>query len=157
MPVQQAKSLLQWSAQSSERNASDESKMQFIYQKLFQRIPTPDEMASALRFVHDDQAPVIAVADHSKSWQYGYGEWDEVAGKVKNFTPLPHFTGSAWQGDEAWPNEKLGWAQLTASGGHPGNDRQHAVVRRWIAGADGSYTINSTLIHEPKLGDTIRP
>lgn len=154
--VQQAKALLKWSAQSSERNASDDSRIHFIYQKLFQRTPTPDELSFALGFVQEDQTPVIAVADHSKSWQYGYGEWDEAAGKLKNFTPLPHFTGSAWQGDEAWPNEKLGWAQLTASGGHPGNDRQHAVVRRWIAGAAGSYTINSTLIHEPKVGDGIR-
>jgi hypothetical protein len=154
--VQQAKALLKWSAQSSERNASDDSRIHFIYQKLFQRTPTPDELSFALGFVQEDQTPVIAVADHSKSWQYGYGEWDEAAGKLKNFTPLPHFTGSAWHGDEAWPNEKLGWAQLTASGGHPGNDRQHAVVRRWIAGAAGSYTINSTLIHEPKVGDGIR-
>jgi hypothetical protein len=154
--VQQAKSLIKWSAQSSVRSGTDESKIHFIYQKLFQRTPTPDELNFALGFVHEDQGPVITIADHSKSWQYGYGEWDESTGKVKHFKPLPHFTGSAWQGDEAWPNEKLGWAQLTASGGHPGNDRQHAVVRRWIAGADGSYTINSTLIHEPKVGDGIR-
>jgi hypothetical protein len=69
---------------------------------------------------------------------------------------MPHFTGDAWQGDEAWPNQKLGWAQLTATGGHPGNDRQHAVVRRWTAPADGSYGITSKLIHEPKVSDGIR-
>jgi hypothetical protein len=98
----------------------------------------------------------MAASDHSKSWHYGYGAWDESTGRLKTFNPLPHFTGSAWQGDEAWPNEKLGWAQLTAEGGHPGNDRQHAVVRRWIAPADGSYDLRSTLIHEPKVGDGIR-
>lgn len=75
---------------------------------------------------------------------------------MKSFTPLPHFTGDAWQGDDAWPSTKLGWAQLTATGGHPGNDRQHAVVRRWTAPADGSYTITSKLIHEPKVSDGIR-
>ena len=154
--VQQAKSLLKWSAQSSVRSETDESKIHFIYQKLFQRVPTPSELNFALGFVHEDQSPVIPITDHSKSWQYGYGEWDKSTGKVKHFKPLPHFTGSAWQGDEAWPNEKLGWTQLTASGGHPGNDRKHAVVRRWVAGTDGSYTINSTLIHEPQVGDGIR-
>ncbi len=150
--VQQAKALVQKAAASK----SDEAKIRLIYAKLFQRSPTPDELAFAQRFVQADTTPVIAEADHSKSWQYGYGEWDEGTGRVKDFKPLPHFTGSAWQGDEAWPNEKLGWAQLTAEGGHPGNDRKHAVVRRWIAPAGGSYDLHSTLIHEPEVGDGIR-
>ena len=150
--VQQAKALVQNAAASK----SDEAKIRHIYAKLFQRSPTSDELASALAFAQTDNRPVIAASDHSKSWHYGYGEWDESTGRVKTFNPLPHFTGSAWQGDEAWPNEKLGWAQLTAEGGHPGNDRKHAVVRRWIAPADGSYDLRSTLIHEPEVGDGIR-
>ncbi len=151
--VQQAKSLLN---RPEVKSADASTRIHRIYARLFQRAPMSDELNFSLGFVHEDQAPIIATADHSKSWQYGYGEWDESTGKVKHFKPLPHFTGIAWQGDEAWPNEKLGWAQLTASGGHPGNDRKHAVVRRWVAGTDGSYTINSTLIHEPQVGDGIR-
>ncbi len=150
--VQQAKALVQKAAASK----SDEARIRLIYAKLFQRSPTHDELAFAQRFVQADTTVVIAEADHTKSWQYGYGEWDEGTGRVKNFKPLPHFTGSAWQGDEAWPNEKLGWAQLTAEGGHPGNDRKHAVVRRWIAPAGGTYDLHSTLIHEPEVGDGIR-
>jgi hypothetical protein len=150
--VQQAKALVQNAAASK----SDEAKIRHIYARLFQRSPTSEELASALAFVQTDITPVIAEAVHAKSWHYGYGEWDEGTGRVKTFNPLPHFTGSAWQGDEAWPNEKLGWAQLTAEGGHPGNDRKHAVVRRWIAPADGSYDLHSTLIHEPEVGDGIR-
>ena len=150
--VQQATALVQKAAASK----SDEARIRLIYAKLFQRSPTHDELAFAQRFVQADTTVVIAEADHTKSWQYGYGEWDEGTGRVKNFKPLPHFTGSAWQGDEAWPNEKLGWAQLTAEGGHPGNDRKHAVVRRWIAPAGGTYDLHSTLIHEPEVGDGIR-
>ena len=150
--VQQAKALVQNAAASK----SDEAKIRHIYARLFQRSPTSEELASALAFVQTDITPVITEAVHAKSWHYGYGEWDEGTGRVKTFNPLPHFTGSAWQGDEAWPNEKLGWAQLTAEGGHPGNDRKHAVVRRWIAPADGSYDLHSTLIHEPEVGDGIR-
>jgi hypothetical protein len=154
--VQQAKALVKWSAQSPVRHSADTDRVNFIYQRLFQRSPTSEELTSALAFVQADTTPVIAASEHSKSWHYGYGEWDEGTGRVKNFKPLPHFTGSAWQGDEAWPNEKLGWAQLTAEGGHPGNDRKHAVVRRWIAPAGGSYDLHSTLIHEPEVGDGIR-
>ncbi|MFO1483742.1 MAG: DUF1549 and DUF1553 domain-containing protein [Verrucomicrobiaceae bacterium] len=154
--VQQAKALVKWSAQSSERRSADTERVHFIYQRLFQRKPTRDELASAIKFVREDRPPVLAESDRSKDWQYGFGEWDDSIGRVKQFQPLPHFTGHAWQGDVDWPNAKLGWAQLTAEGGHPGNDRSHAVVRRWIAPADGNYDLRSTLIHEPTLGDGIR-
>ncbi len=154
--VQQAKALIKWSAQASERRSADTDRVNFIFKRLFQRNPTPDELASALAFVSVDEKPVIVESDRSNSWHYGYGEWDENSGRVKNFNILPHFTGHAWQGDVDWPNTKLGWAQLTAEGGHPGNDRKHAAVRRWIAPADGSYDLRSTLIHEPKPGDGIR-
>jgi hypothetical protein len=75
---------------------------------------------------------------------------------LKSFTALPHYNGTAWQGGGPWPDKKLGWLQLTAAGGHPGNDRQHAVVRRWVAPQDGTYDISSTVIHEPAAGDGIR-
>jgi hypothetical protein len=151
--VQQAKSLIQNATTTA---ASPEARLRFIYQKLFQRPPTSTELTSALSFVQEDSAPVIVEADHTKSWHYGYGEWDEAAGRVKTFTPMPHFTGSAWQGAADWPNQELGWAQLTSSGGHPGNTRKHAVIRRWIAPATGHYDLTSTLIHEPEVGDGIR-
>ena len=138
------------------RRSDNTQRIQFIYQRLFQRDPTPAETTSALAFIAVDEKPVIVKNDRSKAWQHGYGEWDKQTGRVKTFTPLPHFTGHAWQGDSDWPNAKLGWAQLTAEGGHPGNDRQHAVVRRWTAPADGRYDLRSTLTHEPKVGDGIR-
>ena len=151
--VQQAKALL---GRADVRGADAAGRVKRIYGHLFQRAPRADEMEQALRFVQEDEPRVIAQVDHSKSWQYGVGEWDESTGRVKDFKPLPHFTGSAWQGDAAWPNAKLGWAQLTATGGHPGNDRKHAVVRRWIAPADGTYAVKSRLLHEPAPGDGIR-
>jgi hypothetical protein len=150
--VQQAKALVK--RVSTEK--APEARIGLLYRYLFQRSPKADELASALAFVSVDAKPVLAENDHAKAWQHGFGEWDEKTGRVKTFTPLPHFTGHAWQGDEDWPNAKLGWAQLTAEGGHPGNNRQHAVVRRWIAPADGRYDLRSTLIHEPKVGDGIR-
>ncbi len=150
--VQQARVLVKNAASAG----SDEDKVRFIYGRLFQRQPGADEMASALSFIQAESAPVLAEADRSKSWQYGIGEWDEGTGRVRNFQALPHFTGHAWQGDEAWPNDKHGWAQLTAEGGHPGNDRRHAVVRRWTAPGEGSYDLASALVHEPEAGDGIR-
>ncbi len=131
------------------------SKISHLYSLLYQRTPTEHEMESALNFVQLDSAP-LAQTKQPNAWQYGYGEWDEATGRIKSFTSLPHFNGSAWQGGDNWPDEKLGWVQITATGGHPGNDRQHAVVRRWIAPQDGNYTLTSSLIHEPEPGDGIR-
>ncbi len=142
---------------SGGQEAADVSgRVRYIYQRLFQRDPTAEETAAALAYVQASEPVILAKADTSKAWRYGVGEWDEATGRVKDFAVMPHFTGHAWQGDEEFPNARLGWAQLTAEGGHPGNDRRHAVVRRWVAPADGSYELKSTLVHEPEAGDGIR-
>lgn len=74
---------------------------------------------------------------------------------MTNFTALPHFTGDAWQGGSQWPDARLGWVQLTAEGGHAGNDLEHAAVRRWIAPRDGAVSISGTVRHEDEAGDGI--
>ncbi|MEZ6082317.1 MAG: hypothetical protein R3C56_43560, partial [Pirellulaceae bacterium] len=53
------------------------------------------------------------------------------------------------------PDPSLGWVQLSAEGGHPGNDTDHASVRRWTAPRDGVFRIRSQLTHEPTAGDGI--
>lgn len=142
---------------SAAKEAADASgRVRYIYQRLFQRDPTAEETAAALAYVQASEPVILAKADTSKAWRYGVGEWDEASGRMKDFAVIPHFTGHAWQGDEEFPNARLGWAQLTAEGGHPGNDRRHAVVRRWVAPADGSYELKSILVHEPEAGDGIR-
>jgi len=150
--VQQARALVKDTAAT----ASADERLRMIYERLFQRVPTPVEAAQAEQFLQVDPSLVPTLSDHAKSWSYGHGEWVEKAGRIREFKSLPHFTGSAWQGEELWPNASRGWAQLTAQGGHPGNDRLHAVVRRWTAPADGRYDLSSTLIHEPEAGDGIR-
>ncbi len=133
----------------------DESRVRRLYQLLYQRLPSEGETAAALAFVQPEEAKQ-EVPPQRIAWQYGFGEMDEATGMVKSFTALPLFNGAAWQGGESWPDAKLGWAQLTATGGHPGNDRRHAVVRRWVVPQEGSYAITSTLIHQPDAGDGIR-
>jgi hypothetical protein len=134
---------------------SEEGRVRALYARLFQRTPTAAEMEAARAFIAPAPAAPAAPAKPN-AWHYGYGEWDEAAGRLMTFTALPHFSGAAWQGGDEWPDGKLGWLQLTATGGHPGNHRQHAVARRWIAPRDGRYAIASTLIHEPEAGDGIR-
>ncbi len=142
--------------QAGRQTADAAGRVRFLYQRLLQRDPSAAETAAALVYVQASEPVNTAETDHAKAWRYGVGEWDEAAGRVKDFAVMPHFTGQAWQGDEEFPNARLGWAQLTAEGGHPGNDRRHAVVRRWVAPTDGIYELQSTLVHEPQAGDGIR-
>ncbi len=94
-------------------------------------------------------------ASHAASWQYGHG-FAEVNGLPVQFHPLPHFTGSAWQGGAALPDPTTGWAILHAAGGHAGSDQQHATIRRWTSPRDGVVNITGQLKHPSENGDGVR-
>ena len=138
--------------------SSPEEKVRRLYRALYQREPTPTQAAAAVRFVADAEAsrPQAAKPPPENQWRYGWGEYDEATRKLKNFAALPHFTGKAWQGGPQWPDAELGWAQLTAEGGHAGNDLQHAVIRRWVAPRDGVVSITGRIAHETSAGDGVR-
>lgn len=128
-----------------------------LFQVLLQRPPTEEEYNDSLRLIASASEKNEAAARSTEHhWSYGYGPFDETNNTVSQFTPLPHFTGTAWQGGPNFPDSALGWVQLTSTGGHPGNDRQHAAVRRWTADRDIKISIQSKLKHEPELGDGIR-
>ncbi len=126
-----------------------------LYLALYQRQPTTDELNLSIEFVNSEHALIVPPPVPSM-WSYGYGEFVSDTGRLKSFTPLPHFNGDAWQGGSGFPDGRLGWLQLTATGGHPGNDLEHAIVRRWTAPFDGEYSLDSILQHEPDVGDGIR-
>lgn len=144
-------------AKQAQQNGKAHEIVAALFRQTLQRKPSEQEVQEALQFV-----ALVKPAEQPENsptapdWQYGFGGYDESAQRVQNWQPLPHFTGEAWQGGPKWPDAKLGWTQLTATGGHPGNDRVHACVRRWTAPRDLSLTINSTLVNEPAQGDGIR-
>jgi len=144
-------------AQAGESQASDPDRVRALFRATLQRDPSDSEIAEALALVDAAKEVVRPEAPPTASdWSYGFGSFDEAAQRVAAFTVLPHFSGTAWQGGEAWPDAKLGWVHLTATGGHPGNDRAHAAVRRWTAPRAMTIAIQSKLVHEPKDGDGIR-
>ncbi len=137
---------------------SPERRVQRLHQALYQRAATKGEVAAAMRFVKaaESDPPPAPPPVRETQWRYGTGEYDEASKRLKSFTALLHFTGSAWQGTASWPGGETGWAQLTAEGGHPGNTRAHACVRRWVAPRDATVNISGTLKHEPEQGDGVR-
>ncbi len=118
------------------------------------RPATPDEISLGLAFIN--KAEGAGVADEVSPWRFGYGSYDEKLKRVTAFAPLPHWTGSAWQGGEKLPDPIHGWAILNMQGGHPGKNPDHAVIRRWISPVDGEIAIAGTLGHPAKEGDGIR-
>ncbi|MBX3422767.1 MAG: PSD1 domain-containing protein [Pirellulaceae bacterium] len=87
-------------------------------------------------------------------WHYGTGTISDSGGRVEQFRPLPHFTGSSWQGGWQVPDRQLGWVLLTAHGGHPGNVA-HPAIRRWVAPSSGQVTIVGKLEHGSENGDGV--
>jgi hypothetical protein len=126
-----------------------------LYEWAYQRPPTDAQLAAAEEFVRSSTAASPPQPTEPDDWQYGYGSYVDAERRVA-FEPLPHFTGGAWQGGAEWPHAELGWVQLTAAGGHPGNDRAHAAVRRWTAPQAGVVEIRGTIVHDEAAGDGIR-
>jgi Protein of unknown function (DUF1553)/Protein of unknown function (DUF1549)/Planctomycete cytochrome C len=136
---------------------TDEERIRRLFDLIGHREPTTHQIEAALALICDsEREPQPRPSATATAWSYGYGRYDGDSGKLTDFQPLPHFNGIAWQGGVAWPDASLGWAQLTPDGGHPGNDLDHAVVRRWTAPREGQIQIRSTLVHEVSVGDGIR-
>ena len=124
-----------------------------LYRLVLGRDPQPDEIALGLDFVQtppSDESPPAA-----SPWQYGWGEFDQGSGRVARFEKLRHWTGSEWQGGLERPDPEIGWVILNAAGGHAGNDRHHATIRRWIAPRDGVVRITGRLRHRTEQGDGV--
>jgi hypothetical protein len=146
-----------FAARAIEKARTPEERVQTLYRLAFQRDPTVAQRKLGLQFVSSAEADAVNEAKKPvSSWQYGWGAMDEAAKTVSMFQPLPYFNGEAWQGGKNWPDEQLGWAQLTATGGHAGNDLQHAVVRRWVSPVDGVVSVNGPIKHEHPEGQGIR-
>jgi hypothetical protein len=136
---------------------SPEQKIKALYQSLFTRDPSQDEIQLGLSYINSEtqSAPSLA-ASPAPAWQYGYGEYDPQSQHLKSFTALPFFTGGAYQGGKALPDPALGWCLLTPQGGHAGSDAAHAVIRRWTAPRDGAVTLAGALAHASPSGDGVR-
>src|SRR5262249_18610042 len=93
--VQQAK---HWLDRPEIKSAgSADQKWQRLSQAASQRAPDADELKMARAFLQAQGEPP-APAPEPPAWQYGYGQFEESSQRVKQFTPLPHFNGYAWQG-----------------------------------------------------------
>jgi hypothetical protein len=132
----------------------DGRRIEAIYQVAFQRSPDPIEVKLGTRFL--EAASGIKTEAREPVWKYGYGDYDERYKAVKRFYPLPHFTGTSWQGGPMLPDPRYGMLSLDPKGGHPGVIRQLGVIRRFTAPKDMLVSIEATLGHVAKDGDGVQ-
>ncbi|HVK05870.1 MAG TPA: PSD1 and planctomycete cytochrome C domain-containing protein, partial [Armatimonadaceae bacterium] len=134
-------------------NAKDDAaRVRALYRRLFGRQPDADELALGVAFLGGTEEPAYATAP---VWRYGYGPLDEKAGRVAAFTPLPHFTGGAYQGGPKLPDPNLSFLMLSPQGGHTGKSDDRSPVRRWTATRPGAVKVSGTLKHGNKEGDGV--
>lgn len=135
-------------------SGGDEARIRQLYETLFQRQPTRDEIDLGKNYLTNQPAH-DAIIPEPGAWQYGWGSFDETAGRTENFNALPIFNGAAWRTSGKKSDAKLGPVQLTAVGGNPGRTNI-AAIRRWVAPRDGVISITGELAHTQAGGDGVR-
>lgn len=118
---------------------STADRIQALYRSVFARAATPDEVSMGVRYIEsasDEEGP----SAESSAWQYGFGDG-------KSFKAFRYFTGDSWQHASMLPDPLCGAARLRPTGGDPGGDNAHAVVRRWVSPVSGKISIEGTLRH----------
>jgi hypothetical protein len=95
----------------------------------------------------------------ARRWSGDYGV--RVGAPTTNRPRASSSTAAAFYGQRvagrspvARPGTRLGHAERL--GGHPGNDAQHAAIRRWTAPRAGRLTIDGNLEHPSDQGDGVR-
>ncbi|MEP0843562.1 MAG: DUF1553 domain-containing protein [Phycisphaerae bacterium] len=153
--IEQARKLL--SRPELARLTDAPARIRAVYRVVLGRSPTDDELKLGLDFVSAPLPPEeSAPPPETQIWQYGYGQYDEAARRVVAFERLPHWTGSEWRGGPELPDPRLGWVLLNATGGHVGNDREHAAIRRWTAPLAGTVHVRGSLEHTEQRGDGVQ-
>ena len=125
-----------------------------LYLLLFQRLPDPDEQKAGVSFLGGDRNELIDAPQ--SEWRYGFGGYDANSQRTTLFTPLEFYGDNGYHVSKEFPDPKLGYIIVNPSGGHPGHDGNHAVIRRWIAPANLTVSISGMLSHGQKEGDGVR-
>jgi hypothetical protein len=134
-------------------NTKPETRVKLMYELVYQREPTDEELQLAMAYLRSDAATEWQT-NASSAWSYGYGEYDAMMRRVKLFMPMGQFANKTWVPGNKTPNPRLKGLNLTADGGTPARDV--AVIRRWTSPRDGYISIQGTLSHGAKNGDGVQ-
>ncbi len=151
LTVEQAKRVINRAEIAQAKEPTEQVRQ--LYRRLLSRSPEPDELAAALEYLSAGSA---LVPQPSPIWQYGYGRVDAITQRVQDFRPLTAFKENRYQAGEQFPDPALGYLLLNEAGGHPGNDDNHSIIRRWVAPDAMTLSIIGDLNHPDKNGNGVQ-
>jgi len=151
LTVEQAKRVINRAEIAQAKEPTEQVRQ--LYRRLLSRSPEPDELAAALEYLSAGSA---LVPQPSPIWQYGYGRVDAITQRVQDFRPLTAFKENRYQAGEQFPDPALGYLLLNEAGGHPGNDDNHSIIRRWVAPDAMTLSITGDLNHPDKNGNGVQ-
>lgn len=133
--------------------ATSKERVIWLYQRVFQRDPSPDEISAAQGFLRSGVASRNAPS--TAEWQYGWGSADPAVSAAERFKAFPFWDTrrQAYQFSKLFPHPKHGYTRLTATGGHPG--ASDATILRWTAPEDGPFSVTGMLRHATEKGDGV--
>lgn len=106
-------------------------------------------------WISDEESMLGNREQFSGGWHYGWGEINELRTELNYFARFKNYQNETWCGKSGIPDSEIGWCTLTRMGGHPGGDRKHCCIRRWVAGSDSEIRISGKLIHTQIGGDGV--
>ena len=145
-------------ARALARTCPDESRcIESLHQRILGRLPTQDELQSAKVFLERPDAELPASSGSpapSGAWTHGTAKLDPVKGKLRDFQVMQYRVDDRFQPAPMLPAPRTGRASLSSAGGHPGDNLDSAVVRRWTAPEAMRVSVQGELKHS--MGDQAR-
>ena len=156
--IEQAKAVMQRPEIAGQKNPRQ--RISQLYQLIYGRMPGADELALGLKYITTNQTnhsgkPERAGAAESPrydDWQYGEGEYDDKADRVKTFKTFGYFINGQWRNSPIPGDPRETTASLTARGGSLGDAKANSAIRRWTAPFDGTISISGRLAHSFENG-----
>ncbi len=131
------------------KGKTDEDKVKFLFQTLYQRNPTANEISMAQQYMAAQVSKEVKTDEGKTAWSYGFGNYDGAT-KQMRFRAFTETAGNGYSG-----GKKSGDATITAVGGLPTLNPKIGVIRRWTAPKDGRVFISGPIAHNVKEGDGI--
>ena len=133
--------------------ADPDQRLQRMYSLAFQRVPSPEERALALRICPASARPLPGTRT-SVTWSYGSGHYNTNSGRLEGWRTPRISRASKWQWEAKVPSSQGLWTLLTRDGGRPGAGT-NGVVRRWTSPFTGTVRIQGSLNHPAEAGDGV--
>jgi mono/diheme cytochrome c family protein len=145
--IEQAKLMVQRT--DFQARKTDQEKVKFLFQTLYQREPSASEISMAQKYLAAQASKDVKADEGKAAWSYGFGNFDGAAKQLR-FRAFTDASANAYIS-----NKKVGEASLNAAGGMPTVNPKIGVIRRWTAPKDGRVFISGPIVHNQKEGDGV--